>query len=211
MTLSEEDSESIFLVPNPFEKRWHTELECLADWTEVDKVIVDTRFCDPLQEDPITNSFSFTDENPSATMNVACSLDTPAQKFEYYYRVYKKDGSKVEGGWIPVEGEKRVSIDVFTLRPERTIQVKLKNPDDFKKNDIGEIKVSFFPSKDAEAMVGLIVSAEGFAEFKYPWEKGDSKVYYYKFTAKDRDRSVVFQCKKTAADSDQLLLEFVDE
>ena len=211
LTLSIEDSESIFLVPNPFEKRWHTELECLADWTEVDKVIVDTRFCDALQEAPVTNSFSFTDENPSATLNVACSLDTPAQKFEYYYRVYKKDGSKVEGGWIPVEDEKRVSIDVFDLRPERTIQVRLKNPDDFRKNDIGEVKVSFFPTKDAEAMVGLIVSADGFLEFKYPWEKGDSKVYYYKFTAKDRDRSVVCQCKKTAADSDQLLLEFVDE
>ena len=211
LTLSVKDSESIFLVPNPFEKRWQTELECLADWTEVDKVIVDTRFCDALQEDPITNSFSFTDENPSATLNVACSLDTPAQKFEYYYRVYKKDGSKVEGGWIPVEEEKRVSIDVFDLKPERTIQVRLKNPNDFKKNDIGEVKVSFFPTKDAEAMVGLIVSAEGMVEFKYPWEKGDSKVYYYKFTAKDRDRSTVFQCKKTAADSDQLLLEFVDE
>lgn len=211
LTLSVKDTESIFLVPNPFEKRWQTELECLADWTEVDKVIVDTRFCDALQEDPITDSFSFTDEHPSATLSVACSLDTPAQKFEYYYRVYKKDGSKVEGGWIPVEEEKRVSIDVFELKPERTIQVRLKNPNDFKKNDIGEVKVSFFPTKDAEAMVGLIVSAEGMVEFKYPWEKGDSKVYYYKFTAKDRDRSTVFQCKKTAADSDQLLLEFVDE
>lgn len=206
----ETNESSILLVPNPFENNWEVELDCMADWENVERVIIETRVKDAAQEDPITNIFTFKGDHTTDTLNVACSLDTEKRTFEYYYRVYNRDGSHIEGGWIQVEDESYVAIDVDSLKPERTIQVKLKNPDDFKKNDIGEIKVSFYPTKNAEPMVKSIIKAESVVEFKYSWNKGDDKIYYYKFTAKDKDKSEVFKCKKTADDHDLLLLELVE-
>ena len=211
LQLEETNESSILLVPNPFENNWQVDLDCLADWTTVDRVVIETRFQDALQEDPVTNTFTFKEDHSVDSLIAKCSLDTEKQKFEYYYRVYNRDGTHIEGGWIPVENESYVVIDVVSLKPERTIKVKLKNPSDFRKHNLGEIKVLLFPTKDAEGLVGPIVNAESVAVFKYPWNKGDSKVYYYKFTAKDTDKNVVFQSKKTADDQDELLLELVDE
>ena len=49
--------------------------------------------------------------------------------------------------------------------------------------------------------------ADSVIAFTYPWKKGDSKVYTYKFTAKDKDNNKVFQGSKNKDDSDELLLE----
>lgn len=210
LQVEESQNSSILLVPNPFENHWQVNLDCTADWENVEKVILETRVKDAIQEDPICNTFTFQKDHTIDTLSVACSLNTEKNKFEYYYRVYYIDGSLIEGGWIPVEKETYLPINVNKLKSERTIQVKMKNPDDFIKNDIGEIKVSFYPTKNAEAMVKSIVKAESMIEFKYPWNKGDDKVYYYKFTAKDKDKNVVFSCKKTADDQGELLLELID-
>ncbi len=208
--LDKTQDSTIVLVPNPFENNWQVELDCMADWEDVERVIIETRFKDAAQEDPITNIFTFKGDHTTDTLNAACSLDTEKRTFEYYYRVFRRDGSHVEGGWIQVENESYVAIDVDSLKPERTVQVKLKNPDDFKKNDIGEIKISFYPTKNAEPIVKSIVKADSVVEFKYDWKKGDDKAYYYKFVAKDTDKGEVFKTKKKADDRDLLLLELVE-
>lgn len=199
---------SIFLVPNPFENQWEVDLDCIADWDEVERVVIETRFKDTVQEDPITNLFTFKEDHISEKLSVACSLDTEKRTFEYYYHIYRRDGSKVEGGWIPVENESYVTIDVTALKPERTIKVKLKNPDDFSKHNLKEVKVFFYPpNEDEEEASDYIVKADSVVTFTYPWKKGDSKVYTYKFTAKDKNGNKVFQGSKTKDDSDELLLE----
>ena len=202
---------SIFLVPNPFENKWQVELECLANWETIERVIVETRFKDTEQEDPVTNIFTFKEDHKTDTLSASCSLDTEKRKFEYYFRVYRRDGSKTEGGWIQVVGESYVALDVEEMKSVRTIRARLKNPDDFKRYDVDEIKLSLFLSDDSDPIVKQIVKADSVVEFEYPWEKGDSKVYAYKFTAKDEDKSVVFQSKKIKDDSDELLLEFIDD
>lgn len=201
--------QTITLVPNPFENQWSIKLDCMADWMTVDRVVIETRFRDVIQEDYVTGIFSFNEEKTEDTWNVACSLDTEKRKYEYYFRVFRKDGTNDEGGWIPVDGGNYLALDVDTMRSERTIQVKLKNPADFKKNDLKEIKVFLYPP-DGSELSDSIVNADSVIEFKYPWRKGDSKVYSYKFTAKDQDKGTFFQLKKTKNDSDELLIEFID-
>lgn len=195
----------ILLVPNPFENHWQVELDCMADWDSVEKVIIKTRFKDAVQEDPITNTFSFKADHTTDTLNAACSLDTAPRKFEYYYGVYYKDGSSIKGGWIQVEGESYVLIDVDSLRPERIIKVRLKNPSDFEKYGLKEVKVSFYSKKDDKPVEKSIVNADGEIEFKYPWNEGDDKVYYYKYTTKGGKKPLY--CSKTPNDSNELLLE----
>lgn len=209
--IDEPQKSSIFLVPNPFENKWQVELECLADWEMTDRVIVETRFKDAEQEDFITNIFTFKQDHTTDTLNVSCSLDTEKRKFEYYYRIYRRDGSKIEGGWVSVENESYVSFDADAMKSMRTIRARLKNPDDFKKYDVDELKLSLFPPDSSDPLIKSIVKADSVVEFEYPWQKGDSKVYAYKFTAKDEDNSVVFQSKKFKDDSDELLLEFIDD
>ena len=78
---------------------------------------------------------------------------------------------------------------------------------------IKEVKVFFYPpnEEDEEEKTDYIVKADGVVAFTYPWNKGDSKVYTYKFTAKDKDNEKVFQGKKTKDDSEELLLELSDQ
>lgn len=204
---------SIFLVPNPFENKWEVDLDCVTDWDEVERVVIETRFKDAAKEDMVTNLFTFKEDHISDKLTVECSMETEKRTFEYYYHIYRRDGSKVEGGWIPVENESYVLIDVTSLKPERTIKVRMKNPDDFGKFNLKEVKVFFYPpnEEDEEEKTDYIVKADGVVAFTYPWNKGDSKVYTYKFTAKDKDNEKVFQGKKTKDDSEELLLELSDQ
>ena len=199
---------SIFLVPNPFENNWEVDLDCVADWDEVERVVIETRFKDAAKEDMVTNLFTFKEDYISDKLTVACSLETEKRTFEYYYHIYRRDGSKVEGGWIAVENESYVLIDVTSLKSERTIKVRMKNPDDFEKYNLKEVKVFFYPpNEEEEEATDYIVKGDSVVAFNYPWKKGDSKVYSYKFTAKNKDNEKVFQGKKTKDDSDELLLE----
>ena len=210
--LEKTQDSSIILVPNPFENNWQVELDCMADWESVERVIIETRFNDAAQEDPITNIFSFKEGQTTSTLNAACSLDTEKRTFEYYYRVYYKDGSSIKGGWISVEDESYVIIDVDSLRPERVIKVKLKDPFDFMKYDVKEVKVSFFLEQKSKEPLAekSIVKADSVVEFKYPWNKGDDKVYYYKINAKSKDKSWSYKSAKLADDRNELLLELKD-
>ena len=207
--LEENQNSTILLVPNPFENRWQVELDCVADWESVERVIIETRFKDAIQEDPITNIFSFKADHTTDTLNAACSLDTEQRKFEYYYRVYYKDGSSIKGGWVQVEDESYVFIDVDSLKPERIIKARLKDPYDFMKYNVKEVKVSFYlDSKSKEAVAEKsIVKPDSVVEFKYPWNKGDDKVYYYKINAKSKDKSWSYKSAKLADDRNELLLE----
>lgn len=209
LNITQPQKNSILLVPNPFESKWQVDLDCVADWGTIERVILQTRINDPLQEEPIVNHFRFDGSHTSDVLKASCSLETSKWTFEYYYHVYHRDGSKTEGGWNQVQNESYVVIDVGSLKPERTVKVGLKNPSDFTNLHIAKLKVSLFPENNTPKLDQFIINGR-VTEFKYPWKKGETKAYYYKFTAKDEDGREIFQKKKTLDDCDELLLEFKD-
>lgn len=207
---AEKDStHSSVIVPNPFENKWQVDIECMANWDVISKVFIETRVLDTIQEDPIVNQFTFNADKTEDTLKVSCSLDTPKNKFEYYYRVYNKDGSMAEGGWIPFNNEGFLYIDADSLKPERTIRFRLKNPDDFKKLSLRELKITFTPTTSTTPIEELILSGDEEASVSYPWKKGDSKIYSYKFVAKGKEYR--YRSKKLNSSADEVLLEFVEE
>lgn len=189
-----------YIIPNPFKYNWNVDLECTVDdWDKVKRVVLTADINDIAHSKPL--QFTFTQDKPAGKLQTYCS--TSAVEFVYTYKVYRSGGG---GTYLSPQFKFRnddyLEIIVDELKDERTVRVKLKNPEEFTAKNVKEISVKLDPPGETKK----ILKKDGVVEFTYPWTKKDSKSYTCSYRAKD-SRGVQKASGTIQDDSDELLLE----
>lgn len=207
------DGSEYFVIPNPFERKWDVVLLCKADWEKVSTVFVDTRIFDAEREEPLYNHFQFTSEHQNDKLIAHCSPETPLRKFEFRISVVNNDGTSVSAGWYSHTDNPSHTFFADNVVPERTVRVRLKDPSVFSTHNLSYVKVDVTLDKEGDPFPSGEIRPDGqVVEFSYPFRDGDDTAVFYKFIAKDKDKSTVFKRSKwTRTDNDVIKIEFKDE
>ena len=188
-------------IPNPYEYKWTVELDCIADWNRIKRVAFTAHINDVAQPTPWR--YNFTESKTNTNLETNCS--TSKVDFDYSFKVYLRDGGEfLESPVFTLKDDDYLEIDADSLKAERHVKVKVKNPDDFAKKGIAVIDVTLTPP--GETM--QIFKKDGEVKFVYPWKSNESKTYTYSFVAKDSRGRILYRSNQMKDDSDELLLEF---
>ncbi|WP_018630841.1 hypothetical protein [Niabella aurantiaca] len=131
----------LFFIPNPFENKWSVDLICHADWSQTQKVILETRIRDAEREDLLTNKFDFTKDSTETKLAASVSLRTPKETFEYRVTTVDGNGNIVQGPWKEQGGPVLVITD--KIQSQRIIRATLTRCPDFEKNEIKQVTIEF--------------------------------------------------------------------
>lgn len=174
---------TFFFIPNPFENKWSTDIICNADWTLINRIILETRISDAEQAEPLFNKFTFNEGQTEQQLMVSCSLDTPKHKLEYRITVLTADNEIIQGPWQMHEGPVLVVSD--KVKPERIIRASIVQSPDFVKKEIKKVSVAF---KYEDKLNGIEVVSDPLAfknrddvvEFRHPMPDFNKKDYLYR-------------------------------
>jgi hypothetical protein len=172
-----------FFIPNPFENKWSVDIISNADWTQTNRLILETRVFDAELADPLFEKFTFNDNQKEQQLNVACSLDTPKHKLEYRVTRLTADNEIIQGPWLLHQGGILVIND--NVKPERIIRAAIIQSPDFEKKDIRKVSIDF---KYEDLNNGIDVVSERLSfqnredtvEFKHPMPDFNRKDYKYR-------------------------------
>lgn len=129
----------LFFIPNPFENKWSVDLICHADWSQMQKVILETRITDAERTDLLTNKFDFTKDSTETKLTASVSLRTPKETFEYRVTTVDGNGNIVQGPWKEQGGPVLVIND--KIQAQRIIRATLTRCPDFEKNEIKQVTI----------------------------------------------------------------------